>query len=107
MPGRDYEKVHVPKGQSKKRIQYTRECRDAEGVPESRAQILKFIREQNKELQNFIEETDETAKVENSLDYEDMLAEHLPLVFTTGDVDIDDSVFDSDEELLEAGELEI
>ena len=45
------------------------------GIPDSREQILKFIRDQNRELQNFIEETTETEHLEAEGHEEDFCKE--------------------------------
>ena len=60
-PGRKYVKDHLSKGKAKKETQYQREKRDANLVPESRGQIVKFLRDQNRQLEHFIQETTESA----------------------------------------------
>ena len=60
-------KEYVPKGKAKRRITYKRELRNEEGIPESRSQIIKFIKDQNKELGHFIQETTENEKMTSFL----------------------------------------
>ena len=108
-------KYHIPKGKAKARVAYKRESRGESGVPETREQILKFIKDQSKELQNFIDATDEEKKftgkkecnettgssVFNLISVED--GEHM----STRDIEASVSDNDSDEETLEANEIEI
>ena len=59
--GREYRKHYIPRGKSKQGPLYEREHRHTDNVPESRAQIVKFLKDQRRELQNFIDETTEVA----------------------------------------------
>ena len=62
IPGREYSKHHLPKGKTKVGKLYRREKRDSENVPESRPKILQFIKDHNKVLKHFIDETEEEGK---------------------------------------------
>ena len=66
--GREYSKKYVPKGKAKRGIEYVREKRNKDNVPESRAKIKKFIRDQNRKLQRFINETEESPMLETYLE---------------------------------------
>ena len=97
--GRKYSKEHMPKGKSKRGGSYKREIRDSSKVPESRIQILKFLKEQNKELKNFIQETEEKPvnEVEEVTEEDDDNVEELELAEET----LMESEEDNEEELLE------
>ena len=103
IPEREYSKKHMSKGKSKVGVSYRREER-ADRVPESRVQLLKFLKDQNRELKNFIEETgEEKMLLSGVFDEEDISDDEEENV--REDIDVDDS--DSDEELLESAEWEL
>ena len=107
VPGRVYVKEHVGKGKSRKGSVYKRESRNGDRVIESMPQILKFIKDQNKELLNFIQETTER---EVYVGTQNLLKENsfaLQPVYQPREVDAEDSEIDSDEEMLEIDEFEI
>ena len=112
VPGRKYSKNHVPKGKSKSSKPYMREGRDSRGVPASRGQLLQFIKDQNRELNNFIQETDErrfvsSVSVQDEEDDEDSESEEKQLEEADGPDEVMGDNEDGDEELLMETEWEI
>ena len=69
-PGRSYRKEHLAKGKARKGKMYERSSRNSELVPESRAQILKYIKDQNKALRYFIKETTELEANKENVEFE-------------------------------------
>ena len=106
VPGREYGKNHIPKGKSKRQIGYQRETRDKYGIPKSRQQISKFIKDHNKELKNFIDETQEYMANErfDEEDFEDIDGERDGI--SLGGT-LEDSDSDSDEDILEDFEIDL
>ena len=108
--GRVYVKSHMRKGKAKNAQVYRREERNNHRIPESRAQLDKFVRDQNRELKNFIEATDEQGKFtdvnnESDTDFND-IDEHS--LIDQEDCRLVDSDLDdvTEEEVLERDEME-
>ena len=102
VPNRKYVKCYNKKGKSSRGLPYRRETRDQNCVPNSRKQLLKFVKDQNRELHNFIKETTEKKKQWGSLS--DVFLEDEGPLETVSDLEgnnLEDSDSDSDEELLE------
>ena len=106
VPGRTYSKSHLQKGKAKVGAKYQRESRNADGIPNSRVQLLKFIKQQNRELQHFIDETDEAKR---KVLYVDEFAECEETDETEGDdedvggeVILEEDEGDSDYDIMEA-----
>ena len=106
VPGRVYVKERHPKGKAKTSEVYRRETRDVDGVPESRKQILQFLKEKNKELKHFIQETTETEDITREVSLDHPRSE---IFDDTGEMKeafyLDDEIYNSEEELLENEEF--
>ena len=102
MPGRAYTRKYIPKGKSGRSGEYQREKRDSSNVAESRHQLDKFLKEQMRELQNFIDETEEVEQYGDNEEDMDNVEENLEAQ-SWGDLEDEmlNSDYDSDEEFLE------
>ena len=82
---------------------YEREGRDLNLVPESKEQLLKFTKEQNKELLHFIQETTESdsqpmEETETEMHLDDIKEHDLGLIFSDEDdiSDVDDMILNAE-----------
>ena len=110
----------MAKGKVKRGRSYTREKRNEKNVPESRTQLLKFIKDQNKELKYFINETTEIEDISARTKLSDIFdTQYLDIgeVPATGRIncpseadlpiyDEDEEMYDSDEAMLQLEEME-
>ena len=102
--GREYSKYHLPKGKANKGKCYEREERDSNNIPVSHKPLNKFIKDQNRELRNFIEETTEyeTSQPASAIFEDDSETnDEMEQTEYIDDVEFD---YDSDEEVLEVEE---